>query len=264
MLTLRREVELFLLALSWFTRVPVPRDLPWSPQHFAASARYYPLVGALVGLVGALVLAISADWLPLWPALLLSLAATVLMTGAFHEDGLADSADGLGGGSSPTRVLEIMKDSRIGSYGTLALLLVVLLKLSALAGLFELRPALASVALVAGHALSRLFPSWLLRLLPYARQAGGGKAPGTAPPPSRGALWFATACALLPLLGLNARGALAGLAASSLAALWLARVMQRRLGGYTGDLLGAVQQVSEVAFLLGLLAAERGLAAPPG
>jgi adenosylcobinamide-GDP ribazoletransferase len=247
---LRSEWQLFLLALSWFTRLPVPRELGWSPKRFAESARYYPLVGALVGLVGALVYALAARWLPTLPALLLSLLATLRLTGAFHEDGLADSADGLGGGSSPERVLEIMKDSRIGSYGSLALILALGLKISTLAGLAAIDPALPGSALIAGHALSRLFPTWLLRLLPYARQQGGGKAPASAPPPSRGALLIATSTALLPLLWLPAPAALLGSTAAALTSLYLARLMQKRL-------LGAVQQTSEIAFLLGLLAASR-------
>lgn len=253
---LRAEVRLFLLALSWFTRVPLPRELGWSPERFAESARYYPAVGVLVGLVGALVYALAERWLPTVPALLLSMLATLRLTGAFHEDGLADSADGLGGGSSPERVLEIMKDSRIGSYGALALILALALKLSCLDGLAAIDPARVGGALIAAHALSRLFPTWLLRLLPYARRSGGGKAPAAAPPPSRGALWIASGTALAPLLWLPPAAALLGSGAAAAASLYLAGLMRRRLGGYTGDLLGAVQQVSEIAFLLGLLAAQ--------
>lgn len=100
-----------------------------------------------------------------------------------RSTGLADSADGLGGGSSPESLLEIMKESGIGSYGALALILASALKISSLAGLANIDPTLPGSALIAGHALSRLFPTWLLRLLPYARQQGGGKAPAAAPPP---------------------------------------------------------------------------------
>jgi adenosylcobinamide-GDP ribazoletransferase len=254
---LRAEVSLFLLALSWLTRLPVPRELGWNPERFAESARYYPLVGALVGLVAALVYGLAALWLPTLPALLLSTLATVRLTGAFHEDGLADSADGLGGGSSPERVLEIMKDSRIGSYGALALMLAFALKHSGLFGLASIDPVLPGSALIAAHTLSRLFPTWLLRLLPYARRQGGGKAPAGAPPPSRGALLIASGTALLPLLWLELPSVETGVIFATTASMALAQEMKHRLGGYTGDLLGAVQQVSEIAFLLGLLAAAR-------
>ena len=242
------------LALAWLflTRVPLHRSVAATPRRLAASLGWFPAVGAVVGAVGAAVLLVAAVALPAVPAVLLSIAATCLLTGALHEDGLADTCDGLGAADS-NRALAIMRDSRIGTYGALGLGLTLALKASALAGL---APGTAAAALVAGHSASRLSAVALIATSRYARAAGTARFTAAGVDGRGRALAGATGAvlllAILPIAGAGAvlTGAL-GLAAGHL----LARALfERRLGGYTGDCLGATQQLSEAGFYLGMLA----------
>lgn len=242
------------LALAWLflTRIPLPRRVVATPRRLAASLGWFPAVGAVIGAVGAAVLLAAATALPTAPAVLLSVATTCLLTGALHEDGLADTCDGLGG-SDRDRTLAIMRDSRLGSYGALGLGLTLALKTTALAAI---APGTAAAALVAGHAASRLSAVALIATSRYARAAG--TAQFTAAGVGRRELALAGATggllllAILPVAGAGAvvTGAL-GLVAGHASARAL---FERRLGGYTGDCLGATQQLSEAGFYLGLLA----------
>lgn len=248
---LRREWQVFLLAVQFLTRLPVPASLPFSEARMVAAVKYYPAVGLVVGGLGGLALWAAAGLWPLPVAVLVSIAATVLATGAFHEDGLADTADGLGGGQSRDQALEIMRDSRIGTYGAAALGLVLALKALALIALGA--PA-AALALPLGHALGRLAAVQVIATAPYARETGAKFA---APSVSRQGLciaWGTALAAVLALGGVLGWGVLAGAAVGALAAWEMRRRILRRLAGYTGDGLGAVQQLAELGFYLGLLA----------
>lgn len=248
---LRRELEYFFGAIRFFTRLPVPAWVGHSAEALNHSARYFPAVGLLVGGIGALV---YLGALQLWPqpvAVLLSMAATIYATGAFHEDGLADTVDGLGGGWDKLRILEIMKDSRVGSYGVVATLLALLGKFTLLAALDS---AQVPFALLAGHALSRFCAVVLLAGMDYVREDRQSKSKPLATRLSGGALLFAALVVLGALALLPVAKALAGCALAALVTLWLAAKFKRWLGGYTGDCLGATQQVAEIAFYLGLLA----------
>jgi adenosylcobinamide-GDP ribazoletransferase len=259
---LRHELRLVGVALQFLTRVPLPRSLPFEPAWLHASARHFPLVGAAVGAVGAAVLWGAALWWPLPVTVLLAMVATVLLTGGFHEDGLADTCDALGGAVDRERALEIMKDSRLGSYGALGLVLVLALKAAALWGLSQRGVTMAAVpAWLLAHAASRAGAVALLHALPYAGDLAHAKAKPMAQQVSRGSMWVAFAWVALLALSLRAvlgpRGApplLAALAGAAVMALMCARWFRRRLGGYTGDTLGAAQQLGEVAALLGWLA----------
>jgi adenosylcobinamide-GDP ribazoletransferase len=247
---LNDEAAALLLAVQFLTRLPTG-DPGFTPARMAASPRYYPLVGALVGALGALVLLAAGAALP-WPvAVLASTAATVALTGALHEDGLADTFDGLGG-ATRERSLAIMRDSRLGSFGALALGLTLAAKVAALAAL---PAALAAAALVAGHGASRLSSVAVVATSRYLRPAGA--AGFTAEGIGAGGLALAAATGGLCLLGLAAVAGLAaaGAALGLVAGHALARVsFERRLRGYTGDCLGAVQQLSELGLYLGLVA----------
>jgi len=249
---LRRELEYFLGAVRFFTRLPVPAWVGHSAEALNHSARYFPAVGLLVGAIGAVAYLGAALLWPLPVAVLLSMAATIYATGAFHEDGLADTVDGLGGGWDKLRILDIMKDSRVGSYGVVATVLLLLGKYSLLAAL---DPGLVPMALLAGHAVSRFCSTLLLATMDYVREDLLAKAKPLATRLSAGALVVATLFALLPLASLPPARSLAGCALAGLATVWLAAKFKRWLGGYTGDCLGATQQLSEIAFYLGLLAA---------
>jgi adenosylcobinamide-GDP ribazoletransferase len=249
---IRRELEYFLGAVRFFTRLPVPAWVGHSAEALNCSARYFPAVGLIVGALGALVYLAA---LQLWPqpvAVLLSMAATIHATGAFHEDGLADAVDGLGGGWDKARILEIMKDSRVGSFGVAALWLALTGKFALLA---TLDAALVPWALVAGHAVSRFCSTVLLATMYYVREDLQSRAKPLATRLSGGAFAVALAFSAAGLLLLPWDKALAGCLLAAAATAWLAGKFRRWLGGYTGDCLGAVQQVAEIAFYLGLLAA---------
>jgi adenosylcobinamide-GDP ribazoletransferase len=248
---LRRELEYFFGAIRFFTRLPVPAWVGHSAEALNRSARYFPAVGLIVGGIGALVyLAAGLIW-PQPVAVLLSMAATLYATGAFHEDGLADTVDGLGGGWDKARILEIMKDSRVGSYGVVAMVLALLGKFTLLSALDG---ALVPFALLAGHALSRFCATVLLATMDYVREDLQSKAKPLATRLSGGGMVVALAFALLAVAFLPPAKALAGCALAALATVWLAAKFRRWMGGYTGDCLGATQQVSEIVFYLGLLA----------
>jgi adenosylcobinamide-GDP ribazoletransferase len=262
MAALIHEARLFFIALQFFTRVPVPTWVGYTPEWMHASARHYPLVGTWVGGVAALVLWLAALIWPLPVAVGLSMAATVWLTGGFHEDGLADTCDGLGGSVSRERALVIMKDSRLGSYGALGLVGVLGLKAVALHGLAGFDGVQALIALVWAHAVSRAVPVVLLRLLPYAGDAEHAKAKPMAQQVSDGGLaaalgWAALVSAVAWLLGASVSTlSCAGLGVVLLA-MFCVRWYRQRLGGYTGDTLGAAQQLCELAAYLGWLAGVR-------
>jgi adenosylcobinamide-GDP ribazoletransferase len=272
----------FLLAVQFFTRIPVTGALAawvgYSPAMLRASAAHFPGIGWLVGAVAAGVYALLMALLPLslftpLVAAALSTVATVLLTGAFHEDGLADVSDGLGGSSEAPRALEIMKDSRVGAFGALALVLVLGCKLALLAMLgsletevpdsdpaaFELDPWLMPAALLAAHVVSRGLPLLLIRVLPHVGDTATSKSKPLADQITMGSLgvgflWCFMALALASY-ALDAIALIAACSFSILALLWMGRLFMRRLGGFTGDCLGATQPVCEIAFYLGLAVA---------
>ncbi|MEM1140479.1 MAG: adenosylcobinamide-GDP ribazoletransferase [Pseudomonadota bacterium] len=247
------ERATFLLAVQLLTRLPVGSEEIYTPERMAASVRYYALVGVLVGGLSALVFAGALWLLPPLLAVLLALAAGLILTGAFHEDGLADTFDGIGGGATREAALEIMRDSRLGTYGTLALGLALALKVGALVAL---PPPLAVAALIAGHGLSRVSSVLVLATSRYVRAEGTGKPvaggvslPSLAVTLASGALIAGLWCAFQAPASLA--WALGGLAIGH----GLMRLFfEPKLGGYSGDTLGAVQQASEIGFSLGLVA----------
>ena len=267
----QEELRAFALAVHFLTRLPAPAEEAYSPQRLAASVRHYPLVGALVGAFCAGIFWLADIALPGSVALLLAVAAGLALTGAMHEDGLADTFDGIGAGAHQnagnstdeevgnrsdlqrSRMLEVMRDSRLGAFGATALVMALAIKVTTLA---SLPPLAVCVALIVGHGLSRLSCIVLMQTSTYVRKAGIAT-------PMAGRFGFlswltvlTTAAVLLVglflLLGpLAASLALAGLIAGHT----LMRLsFERQLGGYTGDTLGAVQQASEIGLYLGVAA----------
>lgn len=253
---MKRELEYFFAALRFLTRLPVPAWVGHSQAQLDHATRYFPLVGVIVGAIGAAVTELAALALPIGVAVLLGMTATVLATGGFHEDGFADSCDGFGGGWDKVQVLAIMKDSRIGSYAAIGLGLLLLSKWTTLVEIdAAFGPPLLALSLVAGHAASRLASTLLIHFLDYARDDDSGKSKPLARRMGPGELAIAATCGLAPCLLLPPADALTGLGAALLTSLIAARYFRRRIGGYTGDCLGATQQVSELAFYLGVLCA---------
>lgn len=247
---IKTEVIYFFAALRFFTRLPVPAWVGHTQSQLDHAARYFPLIGILVGLIGALTTWLAAWLLPLSLAVLLGMVATLLATGAFHEDGFADSCDGFGGGWQREQVLAIMKDSRVGSYGAIGISLLLLAKWNALMELGEvLLPAL-----VAAHAVSRAAAVSLIHGLDYVREDDS-----RAKPLSRRLglpeLLLALLLGALPLLLLDPLEVLCALTLVVLVTVMAARYFVRRIGGYTGDCLGATQQLAEFAFYAGMLCA---------
>lgn len=255
----------YLLALQFFTRIPVTGRLAewvgFSPAMLRASAAHFPGVGWLVGALTAAVFGALLGLLPAqpaapWVAAALSTVFSVLLTGAFHEDGLADLADGLGGSLERERALDIMKDSRIGSFGALALVLGLLGKVALLALIAQSAGLwLAMAALLAAHVTSRFLPLVVIRTLPHVGDTAASKSKPLAEAIGTGGLlaallWWALALALVGWWFPAAPwwqavlGALLGLG-------WMWRLLRRRLQGFTGDGLGATQQVGELLFYLG-------------
>jgi adenosylcobinamide-GDP ribazoletransferase len=249
------QVRLFFTALQFFTRLPIPRWVGFDAAWLHQSSRYFPLVGVVVAAIAAGVYAAAALVLPAPVAALLSTAAGIYATGAFHEDGFADMCDGLGGGMTRERVLDIMKDSRIGAYGAIGTICMLAVKCTALA---MLPPATAIAALFFAHPLSRLAATALIWRMDYARDEGKSKP--LAQKMSTGEFATATLTVLLAAAILLQGGWLhwsamtAAVTAASASTLWLGRKFQGRIGGYTGDCLGAVQQVAEAAIYLCVLA----------
>jgi len=244
----RSELETFLGAIRFFTRLPVPGKLGQDSVALERAIRYFPAIGLLVGTLSGLVFAVTSFFWPKTLAVLAAMAATLLVTGALHEDGWSDTVDGLGGGWTRERVLEIMRDSRVGSYGAVALGMILLVRFFAL---IEIDMLLVPVALIAGQAVSRLCMAFVMHSLDYARTDGKAKPFSNHFGPSD--MLFAGITALLPVLLLPSTRFIPALLLATGATLWLTRLFKRRIGGYTGDCLGAVQQLSEVAFYAGLL-----------
>ena len=262
-------IKHFLLALQFFTRVPVMGRLAdwvgFSPAMLQASVVHFPGVGLLVGMVAAFVytgasLALPQGvYLPLVAAVI-SMVATVLMTGAFHEDGLADVADGLGGTLPRERALDVMKDSRLGTYGVLALVLAASLKLSLLALLGSVVGLVqVAAALVAAHSVSRFFPLLVIWRMTHVGDLAGSKSKPLADRIQSVGVLKGGAWAVLALSLAASQWSVAGLLLAVLASAagfaYMRAVFRRRLQGFTGDCLGATQQVCEVAFYLGLCVA---------
>lgn len=247
---MKEQWLLFLTALQFYTRIPVG-DLPRAVERLNKATRYLPLVGWLIGGMIALVLYLFSLIAPVSVSLLLGLAAGVWITGAFHEDGFADMCDGFGGGWTREKILEIMKDSRIGTYGMTGLLLLLLLKFFCL---YSLSLPQAIMAILIAHPLSRFTALTIIYTHPYVRENEDSKAKPVSKGITAAELCIAAFTGLLPLV---------------LAACWqqqyllllivpllvpvrwyMARLMRKWIGGYTGDCLGATQQVAETIIYL--------------
>ena len=247
---IREQLNLFWIAVAFFTRIPVPASVEFSQASLNRASRYFPAVGWLTGVLCAAALWLFMQVFPQDVAVVLSIAVSLLLTGCFHEDGLADSSDGMGGGWTREQKLSIMKDSRIGTYGAAALWVSLTLKFVVLSQLIN-----PVIALLIAHPLSRVIPTVFITVMTYVSDADTSKAKPLAETGSRSDTAIAVLTGCLALL----------VVADALAVLTLLVVLivlgfaayvflQRQLGGFTGDALGAVQQVGELSIYLSLLA----------
>lgn len=243
----RRHYQYFCNALVFYSRIPGPRHIPYNDTLLARGSRYFPLIGMLLAAAGAAVIYLLSQVLPASVAVLVGMAFMLLSTGAFHEDGLADACDGFGGGYNPEKILLIMKDSRIGTYGAAALCLLLLTRWQTLS-LLPLTQLAGVMICAAG--LSRAAAISISLFLPYQRLDLDSKAKPIARNLRRKDVILAWGFALLPLCFLPLNVSLAALASSIAIAFLAGRYYLRHLGGYTGDCLGAAQQVCELAVLI--------------
>jgi adenosylcobinamide-GDP ribazoletransferase len=240
------------VALTFLTRLPVRLEGALPEDAVARAAWAFPLAGVVVGLISGAV-GVLALRIGLPPAIsgVLALGAGILATGALHEDGLADTADGFGGGATPVRKLEIMKDSRIGSYGVLALLIVLGLRAVALADLARAGGGVLAGSLVAAHAVARAGLPEMMRRLPSARPDGLAAAVGR---PEAGTALGALGIGFLAAwMGLGFGRGIEACILAAIAMTLVGLLARRQIGGYTGDVLGAAQQVGETVVLLAVL-----------
>ncbi|WP_328804136.1 adenosylcobinamide-GDP ribazoletransferase [Roseibium aggregatum] len=243
----------------FFSRLPLPRlgpsDNPDAAPYFRRVSRAAPLAGVLIALPAALLgLILGLTALPPLATALIVVGTLAATTGALHEDGLADVVDGFFGGGTSERRLEIMKDSRIGTFGALALVLSVALRTILLSALLErFGPGEAMVLFLGAEALSRTLMVWQWSQLPSARPDGLGNRFGRPDTGAAGqAALFGALCLLPSAVALSVPALSLGLILAGIAAHGIGRLVLAKIGGFTGDVLGAVQQITALAFLLGI------------
>ncbi|QDO94429.1 adenosylcobinamide-GDP ribazoletransferase [Formosa sediminum] len=261
---MKKEIEIFFTGLMFYTRIPIPKNIHFKKEYSIESIKYLPLIGLLVGALSAFILIISLFILPVSIAVIISMVCSLLLTGAFHEDGLADTVDGFGGGWHKEKILLIMKDSTIGAYGAIALIMVFLLKYQLLVALVDLpiangisNPYFIFFVLLAGHSLSRGAAVSAMITHSYARiNDDTSKLKSIAPKSLKWtspAFILALAFALFPLFLFQSPYIFLLIFPVYLAKVLLSRFFNTWIGGYTGDCLGAIQQICELIFYISIL-----------
>lgn len=247
---LRNEWNIFLCALLFFTRLPVRLKGDFSADLQSRSAFYLPVVGWVVAAVSGLIFLLANALLPQSVSIVLSIISGVVLTGAFHEDGFSDSCDGLGGGWSKAKVLDIMKDSRVGAFGLIGTILLLFLKLESLKS-FKAEDIF--IVLFVAHSYSRFVAYSFMYTHQYARLDESSKSRGVVSLPAKSRLLVAFLLAVLPLFVYGDWKSIFVLLLLFIGKQLFGHYLNRKIGGYTGDVLGAVQQVSECILYLGLL-----------
>ncbi|HSH65515.1 MAG TPA: adenosylcobinamide-GDP ribazoletransferase, partial [Bacteroidia bacterium] len=247
---MKKEIKIFFTALLFFTRIPCPKWVDHAPDFLTKSSRYFPMVGIIVGTIGASIYYVCSYILPHPVAILLSMISTILTTGAFHEDGLGDMCDGFGGGWTKEKILLIMKDSRMGTYGIIGMMAVLSLKFVTL---FYMDRSSLVIAIIAGHALSRFAACTLLYSLEYVRDEDQSKAKPAAQKMSITSLMIAALFGIAPLILFSNYFVFLTLIPVFIARWYLGNFFFKWIGGQTGDCGGATQQICEVVFYLSLL-----------
>ena len=243
---MKKEMRIFLTAIQFLTRIPVPEE-DYSPEYLKQAPRYFPMAGWLVGAISAFFFFVFSRYVSADTGIVAGIVAGLLVTGALHEDGFADCCDGFGGGMTKEKILSIMKDSRIGVYGAIGLIVILGSKFIVLKEL----PAVAS-ALIIAHSLSRLMAVLVMQTSVYAGDPVVSKSAGVAGRLSAGAMIFAVLTGVAPFALLSWHFWLV-LAPTAVTAYLMRGYFVRRIGGYTGDCLGAVQQVTEIVTYLGFV-----------
>ncbi|TQV74992.1 adenosylcobinamide-GDP ribazoletransferase [Aliikangiella marina] len=248
MTLIRTELNLVMIALTFLTRIPSPILINFSQSSLNQASRYFPLIGFLVGIITAGIYWVFAKFLPSDIAIVISMIMSLLLTGGFHEDGLADTCDGLGGGFERSHKLSIMKDSRIGTYGALAVWSVLTLKFLLLSHMQEV-----VIALLVAHPLSRTVSTMMIPLLPYVQDAEQSKSKPLAESQNHLDWVIALLIGSLSLLMVS-HLAVALVVVLSILMVIARAFLLRQIGGFTGDTLGGLQQVAEIIIYLVIIA----------
>jgi adenosylcobinamide-GDP ribazoletransferase len=263
---MRKEWRIFLTTVMFLTRISVPKYIDHSPEYLQRAPKYFPVVGWIVAAISILVFLVFDKYISTDIALLASIIAGILTTGAFHEDGFADTCDAFGGGWTKEKILAIMKDSRLGTYGVIGLVSILSAKFLLLKELPRFSPDLVHpssniffndryfiLTLIAAHGLSRLMPLFLIRFSTYVTDMDTSKSkPMANTKLSTGEMILASLFGLLPFAFLSWHFLLAILPVLY-TTYELSAYFKKWIGGYTGDCLGAVQQLSEIVFYLGVI-----------
>ncbi|MCS6795553.1 MAG: adenosylcobinamide-GDP ribazoletransferase [Raineya sp.] len=251
---MKEQIKIFWVALMFYTRIPCPKHTEHTPEYLNKATRFFPLIGWIVGSISFVVFWLSYQVFDENIAVVFSLSAGVLVTGAFHEDGFADTFDGFGGGWTKTKILEIMKDSRIGTYGVIALIFLFLLKFLALQSIFTKANNIWLVLLVfvAYHSLARMTAANIIFVSQYARDDEKSKVKPIAQSYGNAEIIGVYVFGLFPLAILSLINVVFVAVLILLVGLFAfaKRYFEKWIGGYTGDCLGAVEQIAECLCLL--------------
>lgn len=247
---MKKEIQIFLTAIMFFTRIPCPKWVDHSPEFLQKSAKYFSLVGIIVGSIGAIVFYGFSFLFSTEISLLLSMLSTIYVTGAFHEDGFADVCDGFGGGWTKEKILLIMKDSRLGTYGVSGLILILAIKFSALR---EIPIYLIPLTIISGHSVSRFIATTLIYTHPYVRDTDDSKAKPAAKSITINMVIVSAIFGLAPLFFFKTPLIFLTIIPCYLAKVYLGAKFKKWIGGQTGDCAGAVQQLCEVVFYLSVI-----------
>lgn len=248
---LKRQIHYFLTAVLFFTRIPCPKWVDHSSEVLNKSNRYFSLVGIIVGGISASILYVASFVFSNEIAIILSMITSIYTTGAFHEDGFADTCDGFGGGWTKDKILLIMKDSRLGTFGVVGLISILSLKFFALNELFNAKNIF--LVIISGHAVSRFIATIILFTQEYVRDTASAKVKPTSDKMSLKSLIISGIFGLLPLLFFKEAVVFLVLIPLLITYWYLSRFFKKWIGGQTGDCAGALQQVAEIVFYLSLL-----------
>ncbi|MCJ7935234.1 MAG: adenosylcobinamide-GDP ribazoletransferase [Chryseobacterium sp.] len=254
MKAIKNELIYFATALMFFTRIPVPVAIPYSGEIMNKSQKYFAWIGLLVGLVNAVVLYFSSQIFNLEIGIILMMITSVLLTGAFHEDGFTDVCDSFGGGYGKEKILTIMKDSRVGAYGTIGIILLFALKFFSIQALGNMNPVTTLGIVILAHSSSRFISGTMIYTHQYVTDIDVSKSKPLANKPLDGAALLVGLTGVLISFALIPDWRLIfAFALAYLGKICMGWYFKKHIGGYTGDCLGSVQQVSEVLFYLGTM-----------
>lgn len=248
---MKKEMQIFLTAVMFYTRIPVPKWVNHNAECLNKATKYFPLIGWIVGSVSAVVFMGATYLFNASIAVILSMASSVLLTGAFHEDGFADVCDGFGGGWTKEKILLIMKDSRVGAYGVIGIILILLLKLSLLS---SFTVSQFPIIIIAAHALSRWAAATFIATHNYVRENEDSKAKPVAKQLFVSHFLIASLFGIIPLFLFKDWHVFLLILPVYLIKVYLGWYFKKWIGGYTGDCLGATQQITEIVFYLSLIA----------